>query len=403
MLTTRHGERWFVPGAAGEPRGVTPALFGAAGLEITTSFVPGLNPLNADSIGPDSCVTGLFMQPALAHAQRAGRFRHLPMSYAAMLKHIETGPRFDACLVQVAPPDASGRCSLGPAAEFTPAVMARSDRIVAVVNPHVPAIRNAPYLMLEQVAERIDSDVPLVTYEMGDIDPATIAIARHVATLIRDGATLQVGLGKVPHALMAALCDRQRLKIHSGMISDGIMTLDAAGALAKNHTHCTTAVLGSRTLYDWVAEREDVHVCGVGHIHLPAVLAAIDGLVAINSALEVDLFGQCNLEHARGSAVSGGGGASDFARGARLGHNGVSIVALPASFGSQGSRICAQLSEKAVATLPRSDVDIVVTEYGIADLRRKSVHERAEALTGVAAPTHRPGLTDQWAAIIAKL
>jgi len=398
------GERIFIPGAAGEPVALRGQVFGARGLDVTTSFVPGLNPLSGEDIGEGTRVSGLFMQPGLGEAQRNGVFRHLPLSYAAMLKHIVEGPGFDACAVQVAPPDGQGRCSLGPAAEFTPAALARSRRIVAVINPRVPALPGAPWVARDDIAAAVEDDSPLVTYDVGAVDEATRRIAVNVATLIGDGATFQVGLGKVPHALMEALHDRRDLRIHSGMVSDGIIGLARAGALSSAAPSHTTAILGSAELYDWVRGRADVHVLPVSLIHAPAVLAGIDRLVAVNSALEVDLFGQCNLELARGRAISGGGGATDFAHGARLGTGGISVVALPATFGGgKGSRILARLDGNGIATLPRVDVDVIVTEEGIADLRGRSVHERAEAIITVAAPGSRSELTEQWKALAARL
>ena len=397
------GEHVYVPGASGEPTALVAQLFGTDGLSITTSFVPGLNPLRSESIAPGTTVTGLFMQPSLAEAQRSGTFRHIPLSYAAMLKAIEDGPLFDACILQVSPPDASGRCSMGPAAEFAPAVIAKSRRLIGVINPNVPALCHSPWVDRGQFAETIESDTPLVTYDVGEIDPAAASIARHIAALIPDRATIQVGLGKVPHALMQALHGHRSLKIHSGMVSDGLIGMVEAGALDNGFQHSTTAVLGSHLLYDWIAGRQDIHVRGVAEIHTPAILAGLARFVAVNSALEIDLLGQCNLEHANGRAVSGGGGASDFARGARLARGGFSIVALPATFGTNGSRIVARLSDGAVTSLARNDVDIVVTEEGVADLRGKSVHERAEALILIASPAAQPKLEEEWKQIAARL
>lgn len=397
-------EQIFIPGAAGEPVALRDAVFGAAGVNIVTSFVPGLNPLRGEEIGEGSRVTGLFMQPGLAEAQRRGLYRHLPLSYGAMLKHVVDGPGFDSCVVQVSPPDTDGRCSLGPAAEFTPAVLEKSRRIVAVINPNVPALPHAPWIARDRIDVAVEDESPLVTYDVGAVDEATRQIARHVATLIPDGAAIQVGLGKVPHALMEALHDRRGLRVHSGMISDGIVALAEAGALEPGHPIRTTAILGSPALYDWVRGHDGIHVLGVADIHMPAVLAGIDGLIAVNSALEVDLFGQCNLELAKGRAISGGGGSTDFARGARLGTGGISVVALPATFGGgKGSRILARLDSDGLTTLPRVDVDVIVTEEGVADLRGLSVHERAEAIVRVAAPDCRDDLLDQWRAIAARL
>ena len=398
------GQRIFIPGAAGEPVAVRDKIFGASGVEIVTSFVPGINPLSMEDIGPGSHVYGLFMQPSMAQAQRLGIFRHLPFSYAGMLKHIVHGPAFDWCVVQVSLPDADGRFCLGPSAEFTPAAIARARHVMAVVNPNVPALPHAPWIERERIDQFIEADAALVNYDVGAVDEPTRRIARYVAELIEDGSTLQVGLGKVPHALMEALHDRRGLKVHSGMISDGFIGLANAGALADGVPHRTTAILGSATLYEWVRDRCDLHVLGVEDIHVPIVLANIERLVAVNSALEVDLFGQCNLEWANGRAVSGGGGSTDFARGARLGRQGISVVALPSTFaGGKGSRVLAQLDGNGITTLPRNDVDVIVTEEGLADLRGLSVHERAERIIAVAAPDHRSTLELQWKDIASRL
>lgn len=398
----KSGDRIFVPGASGEPTALVQRIFGAD-VHVTTSFLPGVNALNAATFGDDTRVSGLFMQRPLAAAQRDGRFRHLPLSYAAMLKYLREGAPFDVCVVQVTPPDNAGRCWLGPSAEFTPEVLRRARRIVAVLNPRVPAIVNGQSIAFDRIDEAVEADTPLAGYGAGKPDPVATAIAGHIASLIGDGAAIQVGLGKIPGILMEQLHDRRRLRLHSGMFSDGVMTLAAAGALDSDWAHTTTAILGSERLYDWAASRRDIHVRGVEYTHDPARLAGLAGLVAVNSALEVDLFGQCNLEIADGSGISGAGGAPDFARGARLAPGGISVIALPATFGRDQSRISAQLGAPMMASLARTDVDVVVTEHGLADLRGLSVHERAEALIAIAAPSARAELIDRWREIAARL
>jgi len=400
----KNGERVFLPGASGEPGGLAGQVLATAGIEVTTSFVPGVNMFPAGWLETGARCTGFFMQPALTQAQRAGRYRHLPLSYAAAVAYFEAQPPFDACLVQLSPPDAAGRCSLGPAAEFTPAILRRARRVIAVINPNVPRLPHAPTWRLTDCAEVMETDTNLTAYDPGAPDAASESIAAHVASLVRDGATLQFGLGRVPTALYAKLGGHRGLKFHSGMLSDGIMALAAQGALAAGHIHKTTVILGTAALYDWAAGRADIAVTGCENIHLPRVLAGIEGLVAINSALEVDLFGQCNLELANGRAVSSAGGAPDFAHAARRSPGGLSIIALPASFGGgKASRIVPSLGPDTLTSLPRTDVDIVVTEDGIADLRHKSVYERAESLIEVAAPGFRADLRAAWAAIEKRL
>jgi acyl-CoA hydrolase len=395
----QRGERVFLPGSSGAPAVLADAAFATPGLDITSSFIPGVNKIPADA---ESC-TGFFMQPGLGEAQRAGRFRHLPLSYAATLKYF-AAPAFDACLVQLSPPDTAGICSLGPAAEFTPAVLRRAKRVVAVINPSVPRLPHAPVWRLADCATVVEVQAPITTYDPGAPDDAAGVIAGHVASLIPDGAVVQLGLGKVPAAIYGRLRDHKGLKFHTGLLTDGFMALAEAGALDANYAHKTTVILGTEALYAWAEGRGDIHVAGCEEIHAPRILAAIDGLVAVNAALEVDLFGQCNLEFANGKAISGAGGAPDFAHAAHRATGGISIVALPATFGDgKGSRIKPVLGQDAIVSLSRTEVDVVITEAGIADLRGKSVHERAEALIQVAAPAFQAALVEAWGQIRKRL
>lgn len=389
------GDRIFIPGGPAEPSGVIDSVLAGEGLEIFTSSVPGVNRLHPELIGAGTRLSGLFMAPELAAAQREGRYRHVPMSYAATLKWLRAAPPFDCAVIQVAPCDEGGRYSLGPAAEFTPEVLRRAARRVLVVNPNVPRLVHSASIRIGDGDIVVETDAPLVTYATGGITGPETAIARALAPYIEDGATLQLGLGKVPHALASTLQNHRGLRLHSGMLSDGIMTLAENGALDPTWEHSTTVLLGSPELYGWAQQRPDLYVRGVEFTHDLRRLAGIERFVAVNSALEVDLFGQCNLEIAGGRAVSGPGGAPDFARGAHLSPGGLSIVAMPATFGEPArSRVCARLN--GVATLSRTEVDIVATDVGVADLRGLSVHERALALINVAAPALRADLSEAW-------
>jgi acyl-CoA hydrolase len=181
-----------------------------------------------------------------------------------------------------------------------------------------------------------------------------------------------------------------------------MLDLAAAGALDMSFMHTTTVLVGSQRLYDEVKDFSPLRLQGVETTHHPLTLMALDRLVAVNSALEIDLFGQCNLENANGRAVSSAGGAPDFARAGRLSAGGRSIVAMQAAH-PKGSRIVPTLGEKAIVSLSRVDVSHVVTEFGVADLMGLGVHERAEALIEVAAPEHRNDLRSAWQAVAARL
>jgi acyl-CoA hydrolase len=399
------GQRVFIPGASGAPTVWMDGLLGSPsysqGLSITTTYLPGINRLALDQLPSSATVSGLFMHPGLSAAQARGAYRHLPLSYTGFLRDLADQPPFDVAVIQVAPPDGAGQCSLGPSVEFNTAVLARARRRVAVVNASTPRISGAPSVSLSGFSDIVECDCPVPTSTIPDSGGIATAIARHAAPFINDGVTLQMGIGKVPDAVLQALQDRRHLRLHSGMLSDGIMGLNASGALAQDHAHITCCLLGSKALYAWAAECRFIRLRGCEETHAPARLAELDRLVAINSALEVDLFGQCNLELLGGRAVSGPGGAPDFAAAARRSPGGVSIIALPSS--SHGvSRIRARLGPEAIASLPRTDVDVVVTEHGAADLRGKSVHERAEALIAIAMPEARPALATEWRDLIAR-
>ncbi len=403
----RPDELVYVPGASGAPLAFVDCLLAhrehQRDLRLLTSYVPGINTLDMQSMDSSAVVTGLFMHAGLQGAQHTGRYRCLPLSYAGFVRHVLDRVDPDLTVVQLAPPDAEGNCSMGPAVEFMPSILSKTRRVLGIINhqtPRIPGAASVPYARLDYACE---VDVPLPTYDTGS-NPVTEAIARHIAPLVPDGSVLQIGLGKVPMALSRLLCDRRMLRLHSGMLSDGLLDLARAGALDPDFPHTTCALVGSAQLYKDIEGFEQLRVLGCEVTHDPRVLLGLDNFVSVNSGLEVDLFGQCNLEHAKGQAISGAGGAPDFARAARLSAGGRSVVALNATHhAGKGSRIVACLDTNAVTTISRVDVDHVVTEYGAANLVGASVHERAQAIISVAAPEFREELSRQWATIAARL
>lgn len=396
----RPGERVYLPGSAGEPTALLAALVArperSRGLRITTSAVPGINALPVDALDPSVEVTGLFMQPGLRRAQLEGRFRTLPLSLGGFVAHVRDWLAIDTCVVHVAPPDAAGRCSLGAAVEFTALVAAKASRVFAVINPAMPAIPGAltlPYARFELVAE---ADTALPTYDVGAPTAEAMVIARHIAGLVEDGSALQAGLGKIPEILFGLLHDRRRLRLQSGMLGDGALGLARAGALDPEFCHTSCVWVGSASLYRDLIQAEGFAVLGCDVTHDISRLAQLDRFVAVNSALSVDLFGQANLETAGGRAVSGVGGAPDFAQAARLSRGGISVVAMPSVFGREPhSRIVPRIADGMIS-LPRQMVDVVVTEHGIADLRGRTVFERAAAIIAVAAPRFHDALHAAW-------
>jgi acyl-CoA hydrolase len=399
------GQTVYLPGSSGAPTQFIEELLkepqASQDLRVLTSFVPGINALAMERLHETAQVTGLFMQSSLARAQRERRYRALPMSYAGFVNFVRSHVEVDLTVVQVSPPDRDGQCSLGPAVEFTPVVWSKSRRRMGLINrntPSVPGSVQIPYSTFDYVCE---TDTTLPTYAT-KVDAVTEVISRSIATLIDDGAVLQLGLGGIPTALASALIDRRQLRLHSGMLSDGLFTLSDAGALDMDFVHTTCVLLGSQEFYCRVGEFAPLRVIGCEVTHDATVLSGYGRFTAVNSAVEVDLFGQCNLEHIGGAAISGMGGAPDFARAARLSIGGRSIVALKARHQSE-SRIVCELKSPGVVSLARCDVDYVITEFGIAMLTGASVHERAAALIAIAAPEFQDTLTSEWRAIAARL
>lgn len=358
-------------------------------MTFTGIQVPGVNRDNWLA-NDDAQFTTFFMTPELK--QSAERVRFLPLCYADIRSYLE-GTRLDAALISVSPPDRDGRCSFGPTVDFLAELWPRIPLRIAHINPAIPHVGEPTAIPLDAIAYAVEADEPLRELADGGGDETCRAIAAHCAGLIHDGATLQTGLGKLPGAVLRALADHRRLRLHSGLIGDAALDLIEAGAIADGH-HVTAGVaIGTRRLYDALPD-SGIRFRPVSHTHAAAVLGTIDGLVTINSAMAVDLFGQAYAEVDPKGWNSGPGGASDFARGA-IAAGGISILVLP-STARGASRIVAPGAGLGPVSLSRNETDFVVTEHGVADLRGCSHDERAAALIAIADPDRRETLARQW-------
>jgi acyl-CoA hydrolase len=357
-------------------------------MSATGIFVPGLNrrtwrPNNASR----TCT--FFVTPELAK----GAVDFKPWCYADVLAYLR-GVHFDAAIFSVSPPDEHGICSFGSTVDFLPLLWRSIPIRITHINPCMPRTYGFAGIPFSDITAFIDTPAPLLEQAPEAADSLSAAIATHVAAHIEDGATLQTGLGKTPAAVLNALRDRKKLRLHSGLIGDAVVDLRDAGALDDEIPILAGVAIGSRRLYDAIADRA-FSFQPVTITHGLASLSAIKGFVAINSALQVDLFGQAHAEMTPRGFMSGPGGASDFARGARAG-GGLRIVALPAT-ARDASRIVAPGAGRGPVSLGRMDTDIVVTEFGAADLRTADHETRARSLIGVAHPDHREQLSRAWA------
>jgi len=305
----------------------------------------------------------------------------------------------DVALIQVSPPDRLGFVSLGVSVDVVRAAVDTAELILAEVNPNMPRTLGDSYLHVDRIAQLVPVDVPLPERAREPLDDVSREIGRNVASLIPDGATLQMGIGKIPDATLAALTDRRDLGIHTEMLSDGVMELAEAGIVNGRRKTVlpgkivTSFVMGTHRLYEWVHDNPQIEMRASGFTNDPFLISRHERMVAINSALAVDLTGQVAADTVRGRFFSGIGGQVDFIRGAARSLGGKPIIALPAT-ARQGtvSRIQAVFEEGTGVVTSRGDIHYVVTEYGVADLWGKNIRQRAEALTGIAHPDFRAGL-----------
>jgi acyl-CoA hydrolase len=361
-------------------------------MTFTGIFVPGLNRIDYAVTGRRRVKT-FFMTRELASA--ADRVEFLPLCYRDILAALRAS-RIDAALFSLSPPGENGMCSFGPVVDFLVELWPKIPVRIAHINPQMPRTSGYAGIPFSELTAFIEGATELPVSVAGT-DEAGDKIGAGVASLIPDGATVQAGLGRIPETAVASLRNHRGLAIHTGLIGDAAVDLLAAGALRADSPVTTGAAIGTQHLYDAIS---DPAFCfrPASYTHSHRIISQIDNLYTINSALEVDLFGQAFSELRPGGFVSGPGGGSDFAAGAR-GGGGLRIVPLPATLEQGGAtRIVAPGTASGPMSLGRFDIDVVVTEFGVARLRGKGHDDRAEALIAVAAPAHRAALSAAWRA-----
>jgi acetyl-CoA hydrolase len=325
---------------------------------------------------------------------RAGALDVLPVHYSHLPGLIRGRTiAVDVVLLQLAPPDEAGRYSLSLAEDYLPAALDAARVVIAEVNDQAPQTRCGRVLTEADLDVLVRVSHPPVEVARTEPSPIERAIAAHVAGLIEDGATLQIGIGRLPEAILARLADRRDLGVHSGLLNDAVADLMEAGAITNARKSWDRGVAiagflyGSRRLFAYAHHNPAIALRETAYTHDPEVLASQDRLVALNTALEVDLSGQINAEVAGERYLGAVGGAVDFLRGAVRSRGGLPIVALPAA------RVVARLSGP--VSTARSDAGLIVTEHGIADLRGQPLRKRAARLIAIAPPERRAELAEQ--------
>lgn len=393
----RPGQRVFVVGSSNEPVTLLSALEqhpqAARGLSFLQFPLPGMNTFDFSKLTDDTRFGTFFLTPDLREGFEAGRIDFLPMHMRNVYEFLRSD--VDVLMLQVAY-DKTGRLRLGPNADFTAAVLEAADIVIAELNRGIEAPLGAPRIAETAIDYVMESDRALPTMATPVLDGVSTTIGTNVASLIRDGDCIQTGIGSIPAAILKALEDKNDLGMHGGLLDDGGRALIERGVLTGRvksylpEQHVAGMVLGTEALYEWVADRADVVLAGANVTHETRMISRLDNFVSINSAVEVDLDGQVNAEVIAGRQISGTGGAVDFMRGARMSRGGRSIVAMTATArrGEQ-SRI---VMRTPVVTALRTDVDVVVTEFGIAELSGTTLAERRERLIAIAHPDFRDAL-----------
>lgn len=369
----------------------------AGGVTFCGVQFPGIDTVDYLSIHPEARQEACFMSAGVRAGMAQGRAELASLDYQGIVRGLKDGPAHDLAIAQLTPPDADGYCSPGLAADFMPLVWPRAKRRIAHLNPRLPRSRSSFRVHVSEIDLAIEAETPLLQFANAAAGDVETRIGAQVATLVHDGDTLQFGIGAVPAALAAGLTGHRGLRFHGGMLPSALRTLWDAGALDRDARITTGVVLGDSALHDFVAQLHPLWLTDVAHTHDVAALAAIPRLVAINSAVEVDLFGQINSERTGGLIQAGAGGLPAFAQGALLSPGGRLLICLPATARrGELSRIVPALDAQALCTLPRYLADTIVTEHGIAELRGLALDSRAQALIGIAAPQHRAALSAAW-------
>ncbi len=393
----RSGQRIYVAGSSNEPTGLLRDLAASElpeNLEFIQFPLPGLNQTDFTQFNDTASVTTFFMSSALAKGE-AARVNYLPMQMRATYDYLATN--VDVYLLQVAH-DQEGRLRVGPNVDFHESVLAQNPTVIAQLNPSMVAPAGSPLMNPALIDVLIANDVSAPALAPANIDDAAQEIGRLVAGLIRDGDCLQTGIGAIPAAILNQLADKNDLGMHGGLIDDGGMRLIQQGNLTgaqktiDTGKHITGMALGSDELMQWLATERSVVFRGANHTHEVSAIRQLDGFVSVNSAVEVDLFGQVNAEMAGGRQISGTGGSVDFMRAAKASKGGRSIVAMNAT--ARGGSVSRIVPKVEMVTALRTDVDTVVTEHGVAQIKDLPNRARAEALIQIAAPQFRDKLRD---------
>jgi acyl-CoA hydrolase/ribosomal protein S18 acetylase RimI-like enzyme len=402
----RPGQRVFIGSGAAEPQTLVEALSAQPGLrdtEIVHILTLGVATYAEPKLGDHFRHNAYFIGPNVREAVAEGRADYTPIFLSEIPAQFRSGRVvIDVALIEVSPPDEHGYCSYGVSTDIVKSAAESATVVIAEVNSKMPRALGDCFIHVRDIDLLVPSDRPILEAPQGQPDEIASRIARHVANLIEDRATLQLGIGTIPDSVLHYLDEFKDLGIHTEMFSDGLIPLIEKGIVtnAAKTLHrgkiIASFVMGSRRLYDFLDNNPLVEFHPTEYTNDPFIIAQNDKMISINAAIEVDLTGQVCADSLGEMFYSGIGGQVDFTRGAARSKGGKPIIALPSTAKSETmSRIVPHLKQGAGVVTSRGDVHYVVTEFGIAYLHGKSMRERAVALIEIAHPKFRPWLLSE--------
>jgi len=403
----RSGMRVYVQAAAATPTVLTQALADRASelrdVEVCHLHTEGAAPYADPALSASFHVNSFFIGANVRHTLKAGNGSYTPvfLSELPLLFRKRVLP-LDAVFIHVSLPDAHGYCSLGVSVEASVAAIEMAGLVIAQVNPQMPRTFGDGVIHVSQIDYMVEVDLPIFSHEMEAVTPEEAQIGAYIASLIEDKSTLQMGIGSIPNAALLQLKNHKHLGLHTEMFSDGVIDLIENHVIDCQYKGTTrgrvlsTFLMGSKRLYDFVNDNPFIELKESSSVNDTARIRKNPKMVAINSAIEVDVTGQVCADSIGFNMYSGVGGQMDFIRGASLSPGGKAIIALPSVTKRGESRIVPFLKQGAGVVTTRAHVHYLITEFGIADLYGKTLRQRVDAMVRIAHPDHQEAIERQY-------